>query len=455
MTFLSGFCCEHFLIKKVTLYVNYNKYDKGGMICSFAPTMFVIIINHVKLFSVKFSCFGIMSGFCCKQGPTNRGTPFLNADGWLAGKRVDDNTDGLWRIHDELYDLNKFDHPGGKFWIEMSQGTDITELFESSHPNIEKAKQLLPKYLARKVDPKQGRNTSALTFHPDGFYCTLRSRVWEVLKNNGGGAASWDMLAFHDILLLTVLSTLACMMLPLYDDPACWVTIAFVGGFLLSCLGSVGHNFFHHKDNWRMYSWDLTLYSSYEWRITHGYSHHNYPNSILDFEISAMEPFIYWLPEEKNAIRRTFSFVFLQILSCLAMFIQFSSRYFAALIGRKKLRPENLIPLCLFVFLWLVRSATVLHATGMLPAASPWSALQPVLLLSLRETFHRLVVMYILCSWVFHNVSLSAGHHHPSIWHEGDLITKEMDFGVFQVGPISGATASALSLSVLADFLTD
>lgn len=386
----------------------------------------------------------------------------MNADGWLAGKRVDDDTDGLWRIHDNLYDLSKFNHPGSQFWIEMSKGTDITELFESSHPNIEKAKNLLPKYFARHVDPKKARNSSALTFYPDGFYCTLRSRVWEVLKENGGGAASWDMLAFHDLLLLTVLLCIASMVLPVCDEPKYWISIAFVSGFLLSCLGSVGHNFFHHRDNWRMYSWDLTLYSSYEWRITHGYSHHNYPNSVLDFEISAMEPFLYWLPVEKNLFRRTFSFLILQILSCLAMFIQFTSRYIAALLGKKRLRPENLLPVLLFVFLCLLRGIAVLHDAGLLTVVAtqlqssynPFSwphvltdSVCPLLTACIHETFLRLVFMYVCCSWVFHNVSLSAGHHHPDIWHEGDVIAaKELDFGIFQlsaVGDRPGIDANA------------
>jgi hypothetical protein len=364
----------------------------------------------------------------------------LNADGWLAGKRIDDDTDGFWRIHDALYDLSKFDHPGGKFWIEMSKGTDITELFESSHPNIEKARLLLPKFFVRNVDPKKVRNTAALTFHPDGFYCTLRSRVWEILKKNGGGGASWDMDAFHDLMLSAVVWSLMLMMLPMFDEPKHWVPIAFVAGFLLSCLGSVGHNYFHHKDNWRMLSWDLTLYSSYEWRITHGYSHHNYPNSALDFEVSVMEPFVWWLPVKKSPICRGTSYFVLQILTCLGMFIQFISRYANALLGKKWLRPESLLPLVLFAFVWVVRSAAVLFEEGLLVPASPWPildtaspALQPLLEACLRETLLRMVVMYVMCSWVFHNVSLAAGHHHPEIWHEGDAIAKEMDFGVFQV----------------------
>ena len=41
--------------------------------------------------------------------------------------------------------------------------------------------------------------------------------------------------------------------------------------------------------------------------------------------------------------------------------------------------------------------------------------------------------MYVFTSLVFHNVSLAAGHHHPDMWHQGDSIPEEMDFGVFQL----------------------
>lgn len=42
---------------------------------------------------------------------------------WLNGKRLDDNAEGLWRIHDKLYNLSNFinKHPGGKDWLEMTK----------------------------------------------------------------------------------------------------------------------------------------------------------------------------------------------------------------------------------------------------------------------------------------------------------------------------------------------
>jgi hypothetical protein len=50
----------------------------------------------------------------------------------------------------------------------------------------------------------------------------------------------------------------------------------------LHALMGVGHNFFHQRDSPWMYCFDLTLFSSYHWRITHAMSHHTYPNLEID-----------------------------------------------------------------------------------------------------------------------------------------------------------------------------
>jgi len=54
------------------------------------------------------------------------------AAGFLQARRTIDGAEGLWRIGNRLYDLEKFAklHPGGAEWIQLTKGTDITELFE-------------------------------------------------------------------------------------------------------------------------------------------------------------------------------------------------------------------------------------------------------------------------------------------------------------------------------------
>lgn len=86
----------------------------------------------------------------------------------------------MWRIHDKLYDLSKFanNHPGGKFWIAGTKGTDITEAFETHHL-MGKAEKLLPKYFVKEA--KEPRNIT-LTLNDDGFYKVLKKRVVEKLN---------------------------------------------------------------------------------------------------------------------------------------------------------------------------------------------------------------------------------------------------------------------------------
>lgn len=52
--------------------------------------------------------------------------------GFLEGRRKDDGAENLWRIDDDLYDLEDFikNHPGGREWLVLTKGTDITEAFQ-------------------------------------------------------------------------------------------------------------------------------------------------------------------------------------------------------------------------------------------------------------------------------------------------------------------------------------
>lgn len=57
--------------------------------------------------------------------------------------------------------------------------------------------------------------------------------------------------------------------------------LQMMAGFLLGMTVVGSHNFFHKRDNFRMYYMDLSPLSSYEWRISHACSHHLYPNTVL------------------------------------------------------------------------------------------------------------------------------------------------------------------------------
>lgn len=50
----------------------------------------------------------------------------LTGDRWLSDKGEDDGAEGLWRVHNDLYDLTDFIefHPGGAEWLKLTKVRD-------------------------------------------------------------------------------------------------------------------------------------------------------------------------------------------------------------------------------------------------------------------------------------------------------------------------------------------
>lgn len=132
-------------------------------------------MGKVKMENSEFEKSSISLKF-----PSFRVKPSKSGQRWLEAKQIDDNAEGLWRVHDKLYDLINFiqRHPGGADWLELTQGTDITELFETHHVT-RKAEMLLHNFYVR--DAKLPRNYR-LTFCDDGFYKTLKAKVVDHLS---------------------------------------------------------------------------------------------------------------------------------------------------------------------------------------------------------------------------------------------------------------------------------
>jgi len=53
-----------------------------------------------------------------------------------------------------------------------------------------------------------------------------------------------------------------------------------------------------------MYCFNLLLLNCNSWRVSHALSHHVYPNSLHDLEMSLFEPFICWVPSPHYASKR-------------------------------------------------------------------------------------------------------------------------------------------------------
>ncbi|XP_026289518.1 cytochrome b5-related protein-like isoform X2 [Frankliniella occidentalis] len=233
----------------------------------------------------ELTSFG--SSVLLKYASHRNGAPPVTGESYMESRRQDDGAEGLWRVHDGLYDLTEFisRHPGGQNWLRITKGTDITEAFESHHI-AQTAADLLPKFFIRSASRSQPRN-SPYTFHEDGFYKTFKRRAAYVLKITPDSSFSrW----FNDGLVAS------CFLLLVSAAATSSYVLATVGAFCISITAICSHNFTHMRDNWRMYYLSLCYLSLEDWRISHILSHHQYPNTQLDMEISMLEPLLEYFP---------------------------------------------------------------------------------------------------------------------------------------------------------------
>lgn len=107
------------------------------------------------------------------------------------------------------------------------------------------------------------------------------------------------------------------------------VLLAFICSIFYTWTGVSGHNFFHQRDNYRMRYFNLLLMSYRDWRISHVFSHHIYPNSLLDCEIIMFEPIFVWLPCEKskNFIQRYVSYIYAPFAYSIVYPLEFTKKY--------------------------------------------------------------------------------------------------------------------------------
>ena len=96
------------------------------------------------------------------------------------------------------------------------------------------------------------------------------------------------------------------------------VTLALLCGLFYTWCGISGHNYLHQRDTYRMYYINILFMNYRNWRITHALSHHLYPNSLLDFELTDMEPFFVYVPSKdaKNFVQRYVSYVYTPFVYC-------------------------------------------------------------------------------------------------------------------------------------------
>ncbi|KAE9523809.1 hypothetical protein AGLY_015697 [Aphis glycines] len=320
-----------------------------------------------------------------------------SADDWIGARRMEDGADELWRIHDGLYDLEQWihKHPGGSQWLEITKGTDITELFESSHINGKAATTMMHKFYVRNA---KSPRKSPFTFKPDGFYNVLKSRVAKKLSFVDSNSYHIKSMLVVDTYFLFALAL--CVGVARTEN----IFLALLAGIILA-LGTVAaHNFTHLKDNWRMYYVQLVLLSVREWRISHVLSHHIYTNTVQDLEMSLLHPFIHWFPtEDKPFTVRLFPYL-TPIIYPFIIPGQLVIRTFKC--------NNDKADLLMFV----------------IPA---------ILMFCGQMTIISIIVAWLLIvmtsSFMFTFIGFSASHHFPDNFHDGDYVNDEcIDWGIHQ-----------------------
>ena len=330
------------------------------------------------------------------------------ADKWMRDKRRDDGYGHLWRVHDDLYDLSSFmdRHPGGREWLRVTQGMDVTEVFEASHLNADVG-LILKKYL---VGPAVNERNSPFTFHQDGFYMTLKRRAHQQLRSISPEKVNLLKLraVFVQAALLTLL-TLAFISTIVFQS----TMIAIVTGVVLVMNQACSHNFIHKRDNWFMYIWDLTVESSFEFRITHAISHHMFPNTVYDFELRIVEPLAdLRVHSGKNILQKSLlqNLILIQLTAPLMRFGEAVKRWVTIAKGRHSFRLENSLP--------LMQLAILMEFSGVSAGAKLW------------------FIIHLVFSYCSVMVGFFAAHHHPDIYHAGDAFRYGTDWGLCQLDAV-------------------
>lgn len=144
--------------------------------------------------------------------------------------------------------------------------------YEVHHVNQGKADAVLAKYLVGELPAGKASAAAAYTWPADGFYPTLKRKVFERFQQDGGG---WGPTAGMKALCFLAVALWACSFVGVVSTGS--TAAALLAGFFLNAVFGVGHNFFHQADSpWR-YTFDLGSFGHRHWRISHAISHHLYP----------------------------------------------------------------------------------------------------------------------------------------------------------------------------------
>lgn len=157
---------------------------------------------------------------------------------------------------------------------------------------------------------------------------------------------------------------------------------------------------------------DITLFSSKEWRITHALNHHLYTNTLWDYEMYALEPFLNYLPRKNKSFMS-------QLLAHLVFPIVCATLIVMLIIKR-----------CYSIFFQWGGPEFRDAFAFFLPLAMCFTAPTPEI------AFRIWFTVIIISSFFFHVIGLTAAHHHPDIFHDGDICRKNLDWGLLSMDAV-------------------
>ena len=220
-------------------------------------------------------------------------------------------------VHNIVYDVRHFDHPGGRVLIELCGGRDATELFEMSHVNHTVALRTL------KTLPITG-HTENPSLHEYTRYTDLRSTMLKLFPTRASRSASMET---HLRVLFFTLCALALHLLLLRTPTAnaSWVVLCLLSAFANTLLGAYGHNGVHRVHPHAL-GLDWNGLSSFEWLSEHVISHHPFVNTERDHDAISMEPILAWLPRRPGMSAQT-SWVRHVVYTCSELIVAFQGTF--------------------------------------------------------------------------------------------------------------------------------
>lgn len=300
------------------------------------------------------------------------------------------------------------------------QGTDITEAFETHHLSSKPAELLNNYYISNATD----KRNYLYTFDENGFYKTLKQRVIDELKSMDLNVQSKSRHA-HDLTLIAFL-IMIILVNRVQSSEIYWICVALAAQ-LLAWLVVMSHNFLHKADNWRMYTANLALMTSRDVRIQHILSHHMYPNSYADLEVTYYEPYYKWLPTHaKGWYYRLVTLLLTPNVHLIYFHNIMRLRWQGIFWGNDR------------AIFW---DEIVMYAVPMVMIIFGG---QSPSLDYLYDVFFRWVHIMIFTNFLYVIFNINRGHHAPHLTHQGDEIAS-YDFGAYQVSTISDRMGANLN----------